>query len=178
MESNELKNFYDALVKNEISLSKLYYNYKKTSDEDVREFLKKVKIVRKEHKGVGSVYGYYELSDAHLKKMLAKPRNISLTFDATNTKPKPLTKLKYGKSFYFLVKSSSRFFLKPDIAEVIDQIPYEDKYCSELLAICIEDGHDLIPDTEGEHFIMKATLLYEHAQGFNEAVKALYELEV
>lgn len=143
----------------EVSISGLYYRYKKTNDEKLKEYLQKYPIVRLESKGAGTVEQYYPLSKAALAKIIEKPRNVSLTFDATNTSDKPLTKLKEWKRITYLVKSSSRFFLKPDAGEIFDQIDFNDFYDSEFKAICFLDDYETLPDTEGEHFLMTAVLL-------------------
>jgi hypothetical protein len=143
---------------NEISIQKLYYRYKRRSDDDIRKYLEKIAIVRKEHKGEGTVYGYRALSKEAMDKILEKPRNISLTFDATESDSKVMEGLKEYKTIVFLVKSSSRFFLKPDIGEVFDQIDYDDLYGG-IKAIYVKDNHELLSDTEGEHFLMEAVLL-------------------
>jgi hypothetical protein len=143
------------------SIPGLYYKYKKTSDEEIRKLLDKVKIVRMQHKGAGSVYGYYPISDESLNKMKEDPRGNSLTFDTTETKGEALMGLEEYKKFVFLVKSSSRFFLKPDIGEVIDQIDFRDlMFEIEFDAICVNlDDYKLLDDTDGEHFLMTAVLL-------------------
>ena len=43
-------------------ISELYYKYKNTTDEKIREFLSKVKIVIDTDKGIGTMRGYYPLS--------------------------------------------------------------------------------------------------------------------
>lgn len=122
-----------------MELSQLYYRYGKTSDEDIRRYLSNIKIVVREHKGIGSLYGYYPLNKESIDKILENPRNVSLTFDATIT-------------------SSSRFFLKPDIGEVFDQIDFHDLFGDKIKAICVDEGYETLPGTEGEHFLMIATL--------------------
>jgi hypothetical protein len=159
------------------SIPGLYYRYKKTSDEEIKKLLDKVKIVRMEHKGVGSVYGYYPISDESLNKMKENPRGNSLTFDTTETKGEALTGLVEYKKFVFLVKSSSRFFLKPDIGEVFDQIDFHDLMCVNFDAICVNlDDYDLLDDTEGEHFLMTAVLLKDKYKEIQEATRKLHEL--
>jgi hypothetical protein len=141
-----------------VSFPKLYYRYKRLSDEQIVERLSKLKLVKKENKGVGSIYGYYPLSDEAMQKILSKPRNVSLTFDAVETSSDPIVDLREYKTITYLVKSSSRFFLKPDVGEILDQLSLEDLY-GNIKAICINEAHELIEDTEGEHFLMTATLL-------------------
>jgi len=139
-------------------LSGLYYKYGKSTDEDIRKFLSHAKIVVLENKGVGTVHGYYPLNEEAMKKVLEKPRNVSLTFDATKTEEKLVEGLREYKDIMFLVKSSSRFFLKPDIGEVIDQIDFHDKFGDTIKGIRLKDGYTTLPATEGEHFLMIATL--------------------
>jgi len=139
-------------------ISGLYYQYGKTSDEDIRKFLSHAQIVVLENKGVGTIHGYYSLSNKAMEKILEKPRNVSLTFDATETSKKLVKGLKEYKDIMFLVKSTSRFFLKPDIGEVIDQINFHDKFGDDIKAICLKEGYHTLPATDGEHFLMVATL--------------------
>lgn len=143
------------------TLSGLYYRYKKTTDENLREYLEKIKIVRVDDKGIGSVKGYYPLSDKSMSYMKEKLRGCSLTFDTAETGGQPIMQLEVIESITYLVKSSSRFFLKPDIGEVFDAIPYRWMWQNEsdLVAICINDGYEELPDTDGEHFLMTADLL-------------------
>ena len=61
--------------------------------------------------------------------------------------------------FAFLVKSTSRFFLKPDIGEIIDQIPFMELLHIKFDVISMEYDYNTLPDTDGEHHIMTATLL-------------------
>ncbi len=144
----------------EISVSGLYYRYKKTSDDDIRKYLGKIKIVILENKGVGTVQGYYPLSEESVAKIMEKPRNISLSFDATETSDKPIDNLVEYKTIKYLVKSSSRFFLKPDIGEIFDQIHYSDLWDNKLKAIqFISEPIVMLPDTGDEHFILIAKLL-------------------
>jgi hypothetical protein len=143
------------------SISGLYYRYKHNHDEQIREFLKRIIIVRLQNKGVGSVQGYYPLHEDSLKKIKANPRGQSLTFDAEKTSDKLITGLVEYKKIVYLVKSSSRFFLKPDIGEVFDAINYHDLHGDTIKAIVIHDGSVTLPDTDGEHFLMNATLLVD-----------------
>jgi hypothetical protein len=156
----------------------LYYRYGKTDDDKIRKLLEKVKIVRMEHKGVGTVYGYYPLNDESLAKIIEKPRNVSLTFDAYDTKEEALTGLVEYKKIVFLVKSTSRFLLKPNIGEVVDQIHFFDLFPVELHAICVNlDDYETLDDTEGEHFLMTATLLKDKNEEIKKAVKDLHEIQ-
>ena len=143
-----------------MSISGLYYRYKKTSDEDIRKHLGRIKIVVLQNKGVGTMQGYYPLSEKAMAKILNKPRNVSLSFDATETADSPIENLKEYKKIQYLVKSTSRFFLKPDVGEIFDQIHYRDLFDSKIKAIQYLSGADeTLPDTNGEHFIMEAILL-------------------
>jgi hypothetical protein len=145
----------------ETSLSALYYRYGKTEDEKIKDLLKKVKLVKKRQIGASGTYAYYPLTQVAMKKIIAKPRNVSLTFDATETTTKQIKGFVPYMEITFLVKSSSRFFLKPDVGEIIDQIPWEEFYHSPLdfQAICMHEGYETLDGTEGEHFVMQATLL-------------------
>jgi hypothetical protein len=140
--------------------TKLYYNYKKTSDQQIRDYLKEIKILVVGNKGKGTVHGFYELADKSLKKILAKPRENSLTFDATE-KGNYVGELPWKElgTITFLCKSTSRFFLKPDIGEVFDQIPWEWFHITpKMKGIEVLSGYETIPDTEGEHHFMRAKI--------------------
>jgi hypothetical protein len=70
--------------------------------------------------------------------------------------------LKEYKTIRYLVKSSSRFFLKPDVGEIFDQIHFTDLYDSKIKAIqYLSDIYEPVLDTEGEHYIMEAKLLVD-----------------
>lgn len=145
-----------------MSLSGLYYRYKKTTDDEIREHLKTIKIVVLQNKGVGTIQGYYPLSNESMTKILKKPRNISLSFDATQTDENPIENLKVFKTIKYLVKSTSRFFLKPDIGEIFDQIYFIDLLKNRIKAIQYLSGAlETLPDTDGEHFILEANLLID-----------------
>jgi hypothetical protein len=139
---------------------KMYYQYKRKTDEDIRKELKKIKILVETNKGKGTLHGYYELSEKSIEKILEKPRNVSLTFDVTEI-GNYLGDIQWREimTINFLCKSTSRFFLKPDIGEILDQIPFE-LYCSpdELKGIRVHSGYETLPDSQGEHHIMQATL--------------------
>ena len=142
------------------TISGLYYRYKRLDDKKIVGYLERIKIVKKQNKGVGTIYGYYPLNDSEIEKLKPKPRGKSLTFDAVETSDNVMTNLSEWKTITFLVKSTSRFFLKPDIGEVFDQIFWRDLEMTKIIkAICIEDGYETLPDTDGEHHLMKATLL-------------------
>ena len=148
------KNLFDMM-------SSLYYRYKRTSDEDIREHLKRIKIVRLMNKGPNTIHGYYPLTEKDQVKIAEKLRTCSLTFDATETEDTPM-KLTVAKKFTFLVKSSSRFFLKPDIGEIFDALVTYRDLDSAICAICVVEGsHEVVPNTDGEHFLMDALLLCE-----------------
>jgi len=58
------------------------------------------------------------------------------------------------------VKSTSRFFLKPDVGEIFDQINFRDLIGDHIKAICFnEDRLQTLPDTDGEHHLLQAVLL-------------------
>ncbi len=141
-------------------IQQLYYRYKRRDDEEIRKDMEKMPIVKLMNKGVGTVQGYYPLNDACIAKISKKPRNVSLTFDVIDTADQPLTGLKVYKELTYLVKSSSRFFLKPDVGEIMDQIEFSDRWSNEIKAICfLPDSYETLDGTDGEHFLMKALLL-------------------
>lgn len=141
------------------SLSGLYYRYKKRDDDEIRKILDKVLIVVPETKKDGKFLGYFPLNKKSVDKIREKPRNVSLTFDAAGTASKPVRGLVPYMEIAYLVKSSSRFFLKPDFGEIVDQIPYHELYNDKLKAIAFNEDCETLADTEGEHHIMTATLL-------------------
>jgi hypothetical protein len=131
-------------------------NYGKTTLQEMQELLKRIKVVKLTNKGVGTVQGYYEAAPALRDKIFAKPRNISpsFEFEAGNL----VENVTVHRELIFYVKSSSRFFLKPDIGEVFDQMTDEDKKIT--AAIHIDTGdYATVAGTEGEEFIVRATLL-------------------
>lgn len=145
---------------NNVSIPRLYYRYKRTEDAELREILERIEIVHLTHKGPGTIVGYYPLADECMNSIKEKLRTVSLTFDNHKTKDEPILGLKPYKEFAYLVKSSSRFFLKPDFGEIIDAMEYDDRHNSRISAIqFIADDHYTLPGTDGEHFIMKAVLL-------------------
>lgn len=150
------------VVKQDYTISGLYYNYRKRDDDEIKNYLKKIQIVKLTNKGEGTLQGYYPLSDKALEVIMEAPRGRSLTFDATEIDDKPILGLRKFKEIIFLVKSSSRFFFKPDIGEIIDQLSFNDFHSSHIKAILfMPNEYDGLPDTGGEHFIMKATLLVD-----------------
>lgn len=143
------------MPKNKISsIAGLYYRYKKTSDERLKEFLSRILIVKENANSE-----FCKINESGMKKMIEKPRGISLTFDAAEIEKTPVVGLKKWKTITYLVKSSSRFFLKPDIGEIFDQIDFDDLHGSKLKAICVNEDYQTLDETEGEHFLMTATLL-------------------
>jgi hypothetical protein len=145
---------------NDVSIPRLYYRYKRTEDNDLRELLERISIVHLTHKGPGTIVGYYPLADECMNSIKEKLRTVSLTFDNSETKNEPITGLKPYKEFAYLVKSSSRFFLKPDFGEMIDAMEFEDRIDTRIVAIQFSaDEYYTLPGTDGEHFIMKAVLL-------------------
>lgn len=139
-------------------IPKLYYRYGSCSDEHIKKHLEKIKIVKAQHKGVGTEFGYYVFDE--IDKVIEKPRNISLAFGGKTT-DEQLKGLKKYKTVYYLCKSSSRFFLRPDIGEIFDQLDYYNSSLSEVKAICLDEGYSELPGTDGEHFLMQATLLVD-----------------
>lgn len=153
----------DNFIEKDVSISGLYYNYKKISDEDIRKYLEKIDIVIAQNKGIGTMQGYYPLSEYSMAKIMEKPRNVSLSFDATETSDICHLNLEVYKTIKYLVKSTSRFFLKPDIGEIFDQIPFRDLLTDKIKAIEYLDGEYVtLPNTQGEHFILEANLLVEN----------------
>ncbi len=136
-------------------LKTLHKKYGRTSDDEIRALLKRIKLVVLTSKGVGSRFGYYTFADGLMKRICKEPRGISHTWDS---KPGTFVKkpLKEFKSVRFLVKSSSPFFLKPDIGEVFDQMSDADK--KRAVAIYTYTDSECVNSNDG-HFICTAILL-------------------
>lgn len=145
----------------EQSITSLYYNYKKTSDEKLRDYLTRYKIVVLKDNGIGSVYGYYPLNEESIGQISSRLRGISLNFDATETEDSPIEGLTEWKTVKYLVKSTSHMFVKADIGEIFDQIHWEDLFYNTTFKAILFDptNHTTVPDTNGEHFIMSVKLL-------------------
>lgn len=139
------------------SISGLYYRYGKTSDAEIIKNLDRIKLVIKKYKD------YVEIPSETLKRIIESPRKVAWNFDFNDNEVKhtPIVGLKEFKNITYLAKSSSRFFLKPDIGEVFDQLGWEYTLDQKIKAICLNSDYELLPDTDGEHFLMTATLLIE-----------------
>lgn len=161
-------------------LCRLYYGYKKTEDNEISDYLKNVKIVKMEKHAGGKITKYYPLKAAEMKKIKAEPRNISLTFDATEISTKAISGYEVYKTVTYLCKSTSRFFLKPDIGEIFDAIDFHDLMGGDFDAICFNNGYETLPNTDGEHHIMRATLLINpqarRRAELKEAIQELHQL--
>jgi len=134
----------------EDKLDEMYKRYKSRTDDEIRELLKRIMIVD------NKAGKYYQLTDDLLKKVINKPRGYSPVFDPC-TKKFPVKGLEPIKEITYLVKSSSRFFFKPDIGEIFDQL--DDCDLKGVSAISISGTYALIDGTDGEHYTMEATLL-------------------
>lgn len=147
-----------------INVASLYFRYKKTSDADIKEHLEKIRLVRLKHNGAGTPFDYYPLTKEAQDKIAHNPRGVAFRFNDHPTETEPMTGLTIHKEVTFLVKSSSRFFLKDDIGEVFDQIDFTE-FISEIpntpkfKAIAVKDGYEELAGTDGEHFLMTALLL-------------------
>jgi len=158
-------------------LCRLYYGYEKTSDDEIRDYLKTIKIVKREKQAGGTVTKYYPLNAASMKKIKARPRSISLTFDAEKITPKAIRGFEEYKTVTYLCKSSSRFFLKPDIGEIFDAIDFHDLMSLKFDAICFLEGYETLPNTDSGHHIMTALLLTNvKTRQKKEKQKAIQEL--
>ena len=150
------------LITQKYTISGLYYRYKNRDNGDIKKFLKKCQIVKLTNNGPNTIHGYYPLTKKSLEIIQTKPRGKSLTFDAIEYSDKPLVgDLREYKKITYLVKSTSRFYLKPDIGEIIDQISYNDLNSNIIKAIVFDTTNEVLPNTNGEHFIMTATLLVD-----------------
>jgi len=158
-------------------LCRLYYRHKKRSDDEIREYLKTIKVVKMEKQAGGTVTKYYPLNAESMKKIKAEPRQVSLTFDAEKITPRAIAGLEVYKTVTYLCKSTSRFFLKPDIGEIFDAIDFHDLFGNKIDAICFLNGYETLPNTDGEHHIMTALLLTNvKARQKKEKQKAIQEL--
>lgn len=139
------------------SVSGLYYRYGKVSDEKLREYLTYYKIVIEKN---GK---YYPLADSAIAVISEKLRKIGFNMDEETfkTEDQPIEGLTEWKSFKYLVKSTSRFSLKVDIGEIFDQIHWEDLFYSTTFKAILfsSSNYTELPDTQGEHFMLTATLL-------------------
>lgn len=147
----------------ETSISGLYFRYGKVTDEKLREYLTRYKIVIEKNNGVGTLHGYYPLAESAIAKISEKLRKVGFNMDEETYKmeDQPIEGLTEWKTFRYLVKSTSRFSLKVDIGEIFDQIDWRDLfYESEFKAILFSSSnYQELPDTQGEHFILTAKLL-------------------
>lgn len=146
-------------MKNNYSVSGLYYRYGRTEDAQLKEWLGKIQVCHLLPAPGRPLLPYPLVKQ---KLIRSKPRNVSITFDAVDVVPEPLEFSQTGDTFAFLVKSTSRFFLKPDIGEVIDQLTYDQRMQVQHgmvagIGIDISD-YMVLPETDGEHFIMWATI--------------------
>lgn len=128
----------------------LYKKYKSKNLDQIRNYLKTIKIVDKVNNK------YCPICDEKMEKILQKPRNISFTFDSQFNEDIEL-EFTVFKTIPFLVKSSSRFFLKPDIGEVFDQIDESD--INRISAIYVDSENNQVINSEGDHFLMEVVLL-------------------
>src|ERR1044072_3081210 len=145
-----------------MTITEMYANYGKTTDEQIRLYLTHIKLVKKDHKVINTIFGYYPISDEYFQKIYCNPRDVSYHWDENPTQDKPFIGLKPFKDIFFICKSSSRFFLRADIGEVFDQIEPGFLEENEIKAIDVTlSDYREIDDTEGEHFLMSITLLQE-----------------
>lgn len=139
------------------SISGLYYNYGSTSDEKLREYLTRYKIVLKKKNG------YYPLAESAIEIISQKLRKCGMNFDSETmkTEDQPIEGLTEWKTVEYLVKSTSRFFLKIDIGEIFDQIHWEDLMLKNSFKAILfsTDNYTTLPNTEGEHFLISVKLL-------------------
>jgi hypothetical protein len=137
-----------------VNIEEMYQRYKTVSDDEIRQHLQNIKVVRvsEDDKLI------HAISPKALKEILSAPRKRSLTFDAYKISKKPIDGLRKLKDIYYVVKSSSRFFYKPDIGEIFDQIDKED--LPKIKAICFNSVDFVeIAGTSGEHFVARAILM-------------------
>lgn len=142
-------------------ISRLYYRYGKTSDENIRKYLEKIKIAKEKDKGIDTIQGYYPLSEESMAKIKEKPRSVSLTSTTIETSNEILVGLKPWKDIIYLVKSTSSFFFRPDVGEILDQIHFRDLHDGKIKGIVFNPKPQVIISTGYEDFLMRATLMRE-----------------
>jgi hypothetical protein len=146
-----------------MAISGLYYRYGKVSDEKLRDYLTRYKIVVEKNNGVGSVHGYYSLADSAIAVISDKLRKVGFNMDeeTMKTEDQPIEGLTEWKTIKYLVKSTSRFTLKVDIGEIFDQIHWEDLFYKNTFKAILfsSENYMELPDTQGEHFVLTVKLL-------------------
>ena len=143
-------------------MARLKSNYDSTKTPQINELLKAIKPVVLTNKGINTMQGYYALNDEKMAEVAAKPRNISYFFDPGEP-GEYIPNLEAKGTIQFYVKSSSRFFLKPDIGEVFDQMTDEQR--ATITAVCIVRGSQIEVDNgNGDHFLMDVQLLAPKAE--------------
>jgi hypothetical protein len=141
-----------------IDIEQLYSNYGRTDDATIRSLLAKIQIVTLTHKGVDTTYGYYAIGNDLFTKIVEKPRNISHTFSSEEPSI-IIDHVEEFKRIPVLVKSSSPFFLKPDIGEVFDQMTEEDIGKTKAIYTDVKGAETC--GGNDSHFLVHAVLLKE-----------------
>jgi hypothetical protein len=127
-----------------ISLTKVLKNYGKTSMEELQNLSKKIGILQVKKSAVNQ---YYEINMIAKEKLMNAPRSVSFNFDLD-----PDLK---NEEIYFLIKSTSRFFIKADFGEVVDQMTQKQKRSIQYLCVDL-DYHQQVNESNGEYFIGRA----------------------
>lgn len=128
----------------------LYKKYGCRTTNQIKGYLKFIKIVN-------LINGeYFAFDNESMKRISDNPRGLSFTFGSFTTDKDSLD-LSIYKTIPFLVKSSSRFFLKPDIGEVFDQMTIED--IMQTVAIYVDSEIHQTINADGDEFLMEAVLL-------------------
>lgn len=133
-------------------IAQLYYRYEKRSNEELKNFLGPIILLEKNEDK------FYALTIKSKEKILKSPRGYAINWGDLSKEENPIENYTIYKTITFLVKSSSRFCLKADIGEVVDQLEFDDFHCSEIKGICVNKDYKALEGTEGEHFLMTATL--------------------
>lgn len=132
-------------------LKELYDNYGRTTDDEINQYLSKIQLFKKVNTK------YFPYTDSFIKKIKEKPRKS--TFFDSEIQKKNFEGLDEWKRVIYLVKSSSRFFLKADIGEIFDQIDRAD--IPKIKGMAYLDDNLTLDGTDGEHFLMSVVLLYD-----------------
>lgn len=134
-------------------IAQLYYRYEKRSNEELKNFLGPIILLEKNGDK------FYALTIKSKEKILKSPRGYAINWGDLAKEENPIENYTIYKTVTFLVKSSSRFCLKADIGEVVDQLSFDDFHVSGIKGICVnKDEYKLLEGTQGEHFLMTATL--------------------
>lgn len=121
--------------------------------EELQTLSKKIGILQVKKSAVNQ---YYEINMIAKEKLMNAPRSVSFNFDLDPDLEKEINvnHLK-NEEIYFLIKSTSRFFIKADFGEVVDQMTKKQKKSIQYLCVDL-DYHQQVNEANGEYFIGRA----------------------